>query len=81
MLLHLATNCDIIKLTKKYKGAFSMNNFLKVLIGLGAAAATAGIVISLAKKNEEPDFECDFEECGDVNFDPFFIHIKSSISK
>lgn len=42
-----------------------MNNFLKVLIGLGAAAATAGIVISLAKKNEEPDFECDFEECGD----------------
>ncbi len=42
-----------------------MNNFLKVLIGLGAAAATAGIVISLAKKKEEPDFECDFEECGD----------------
>ncbi len=42
-----------------------MNNFLKILIGLGAAAATAGIVISLAKKKEEPDFECDFEECGD----------------
>lgn len=42
-----------------------MNNFLKILIGLGAAAATAGIVISLAKKKEEPDFECDFEESGD----------------
>lgn len=43
-----------------------MNNFLKILIGVGAAAATAGIVLALAKKKEEPDFECDFE-CDDCD--------------